>query len=341
MARLAVVIGDPTGIGPEVLAKALTIPPADELLVIGDAEVWQQALQLTGVRLPALPSTRPGRITAEGVPFVDLPAADRAWRIGEVSPASGRAAGGWMERAVRLALEGIVDGLVFAPLNKQAIISSGYPVRDEYELCAKLAGVEDYDEMNVIPHPAAPASGRLLWVARVTGHAALRDVAPQLTRERVLRTIRLAHRVASSAGADSPRVGVAALNPHAGEGGLLGDEEERILTPAIVAAITEGISVMGPVPADHIFRHARGGRFDVVVAMYHDQAQIATKLLGFEMGVSVGVGYPFVMVTPSHGTAFDIAGKGVADHRPMAQALSIAARLTQAQTSSGGKSATS
>jgi 4-hydroxythreonine-4-phosphate dehydrogenase len=123
---------------------------------------------------------------------------------------------------------------------------------------------------------------------------------------------------------------VAALNPHAGEGGLLGDEEERILTPAVVAAITEGISAMGPIPADHIFRHAREGRYDIVVSMYHDQAQIATKLLGFEMGVSVGVGYPFVMVTPSHGTAFDIAGKGVADHRPMAQALSIAARLTQA-----------
>jgi len=330
MARLAVVIGDPTGIGPEVLARALATPPADEFLVIGDAVVWQQALQLTGVHLPPQPSSRPGRITVSGVPFLDLPAGDRGWRIGELSPAAGRAAATWMERAVRLALDHVVDGLVFAPLNKQAIIKSGYAVRDEYELCARLAGVEDYDEMNVIPHPAAPESGRLLWVARVTGHAALRDVAPMVTRERVLRTIRLAHRVASSAGADKLRIGVAALNPHAGEGGLLGDEEERILTPAVVAAITEGISAMGPIPADHIFRHAREGRYDIVVSMYHDQAQIATKLLGFEMGVSVGVGYPFVMVTPSHGTAFDIAGKGVADHRPMGQALSIAARLTQA-----------
>lgn len=330
MARLAVVIGDPTGIGPEVLAKGLAGPRADELLVVGDAAVWEQALRLTGVHLPARPSTRPDRITAHGVPFLDVPTADRGWRIGELSPAAGRAAAAWMERAVRLALDHVVDGLVFAPLNKQAIIKSGYAVRDEYELCARLAGVEDYDEMNVIPHPASPESGRLLWVARVTGHTPLRGVAPMVTQERVLRTIRLAHRVASSAGADKPRIGVAALNPHAGEGGLLGDEEERILTPAVVAAITEGISAMGPIPADHIFRHAREGRYDIVVSMYHDQAQIATKLLGFEMGVSVGVGYPFVMVTPSHGTAFDIAGKGVADHRPMAQALSIAARLTQA-----------
>ncbi|MDP3766924.1 MAG: 4-hydroxythreonine-4-phosphate dehydrogenase PdxA, partial [Dehalococcoidia bacterium] len=155
MARLAVVIGDPTGIGPEVLARALTVPQAEELLVIGDAVVWQQALQLTGVHLPAQPSSRPGRITASGVPFLDLPAGDRGWRLGELSPAAGRAAATWMERAVRLALDRAVDGLVFAPLNKQAIIKSGYPVRDEYELCAKLAGVEDYDEMNVIPHPAA------------------------------------------------------------------------------------------------------------------------------------------------------------------------------------------
>ncbi|MGH2398973.1 MAG: PdxA family dehydrogenase, partial [bacterium] len=263
------------------------------------------------------------------------PANDRGWRLGELSPAAGRATGTWMERAVRLALDRFVDGLVFAPLNKQAMIKGGYPVRDEYELCAKLAGVAEYDEVNVIPHPAAPGSDRLLWVARVTGHAALRDIAPMVTRERVLRTIRLAHRVASSAApsdaaADKPRIGVAALNPHGGEGGLLGDEEERIITPAVVAAITEGISAMGPIPADHIFRHAREGRYDVVVAMYHDQAQIATKLLGFEMGVSVGVGYPFVMATPSHGTAFDIAGKGVADSRPMAQALSIAGRLARA-----------
>lgn len=328
MSKLAVVIGDPTGIGPEVLARTLAAqPPEDDLLLVGDAQVWEQAQRIAGVTLPPRTATHPGRVTRDGVPFLDVLASDRTWKLGEMSPAAGRAAGTWMERAVGLALEGAVDGLVFGPLNKQALIRAGYPVRDEYEFCAKLARVEEHDEMNVIPHPAAPESGRLLWVARATSHVPLRDVARSITREQVLRTIRLAHRVASSAGGSELRIGVAALNPHAGEGGLIGDEEERVITPAVVAAITEGINAMGPIPADHIFRQARAGRFDVVVSMYHDQAQIATKLLGFEMGVSVGVGMPFVMVTPSHGTAFDIAGQGGADPRPMAQALRIASRL--------------
>jgi 4-hydroxythreonine-4-phosphate dehydrogenase len=192
-------------------------------------------------------------------------------------------------------------------------------VRDEYELCAHLAHVDEHDEMNVIPHPAGGAEERLLWVARVTGHTPFREIPSRLTRERILRTIRLAHTVASDAGTAPPAIGVAALNPHAGEGGLLGDEEERLIRPAIADAVAHGIRATGPIPADHVFRQARAGRFDVVVAMYHDQAQIATKLLGF--------GYPFVMTTPSHGTAFDIVGRGLADPRPMRQALTIAARL--------------
>jgi len=152
-------------------------------------------------------------------------------------------------------------------------------------------------------------------------------VAPSLTIEQVQRAIRLAHRTTAAAGAPSPRIGVAAFNPHAGEGGLLGDEETRVIGPAIQAALREGINASGPHPADHIFRLARAGHFDAIVAMYHDQAQIATKLLGFDRGVSVGVGYSFVLATPSHGTAFDIAGRGIADPGPMQQALALAARL--------------
>ncbi|MDQ7843416.1 MAG: 4-hydroxythreonine-4-phosphate dehydrogenase PdxA [Armatimonadota bacterium] len=329
MVRLAAVIGDPTGIGPEVLAKALADPPEDALLLVGDARVWEQARGVARLPLPPRPAVAPEPVTADGVPFLDVPADDRTWTIGEMSPAAGRAAGRWMETAVRLALRGAVDAVVFAPLNKQALIRAGHAVRDEYEFVARLAGVEEYDEMNVIPHPAAPDSGRLLWVARATSHIPLREVAPQITRERVLRAIRLAHRVATRAGGRELRIGVAALNPHAGEGGLIGDEEEHAITPAVVAAITEGINAMGPIPADHVFRLARAGRFDVVVSMYHDQAQIATKLLGFEMGVSVGVGLSFVLTTPSHGTAFDIAGRGVADPRPMARALRIASLLAR------------
>lgn len=344
MPTLAVVIGDPTGIGPEVLAKALVAGLPADVLLIGDALVWSEAQKVAGVSVPAIPAHRPGSISG-GVPFLDLPPEERIWKIGEVSPAAGRAAAAWLERAVRLAVEGVADAVVFAPLNKQAIIRGGYAVRDEYDLVGTLAQVDDHDEMNVIPHPAG---GDLLWVARVTSHVALREVPSLLTPERVLRTIRLAHRVATGAGMQTtlhsargsdptavarmgqvfaPRIGVAALNPHAGEGGILGDEEARVIAPAIEAARVERIDATGPYPADHIFRLARAGHLDVIVSMYHDQAQIATKLLGFERGVSVGVGYPFVMTTPSHGTAFDIAGRGVADARPMAQALTLALRL--------------
>jgi 4-hydroxythreonine-4-phosphate dehydrogenase len=327
MARLAVVIGDPTGIGPEVLVRALADGVPADILVLGDAAAWADAQRIAGRTLRTKPAARPGPVAPDGIPFLDLPPADRAWQTGVMSPAAGRAAATWLEHAVRLALARTVDGVVFAPLNKQAIIRAGYAVRDEYDLCAALAGVSDHDEMNVIPHPAARDDAALLWVARATSHIALRDVPAGLTTARILRTIRLAHDVASRAGTASPRIGVAALNPHAGEGGLLGDEEGRVIAPAIDAAAAAGIAATGPHPADHVFRLAKDGRFDVVVTMYHDQAQIATKLLGFERGVSVGVGYPFVMTTPSHGTAFDIAGKGVADHRPMRQALLVAERL--------------
>jgi len=338
MARLAVVMGDPTGIGPEVLARVLAEGLTQDILLIGDADVWKEAQDVAGVKVGLIPADRPGSPAGGAVPFLHLPPQDRTWTRGTMSPAAGLASAQWLEQAVRLALDGAADAVVFAPLNKQAIIRAGYRIRDEYELCARLAGVEEHDEMNVIPHPAAPAGGRLLWVARVTGHTPVREVSALLTRERILRTIRLAHRVASSTSPTPPAVGVAALNPHAGEGGLLGDEEDRLIRPAIDDAVGEGINAAGPIPADHVFRQARGGQFDVVVAMYHDQAQIATKLLGFEMGVSVGVGYPFVMTTPSHGTAFDIVGRGAADARPMRQALTIAARLAAQAEEDRGRS---
>ncbi len=336
MARLAVTMGDPSGVGPEVLAKALAdargSEPADawpvEALLIGDGAVWEEAQRIARVDLPTIAAGRPGPLSGGRVPFLDFPPVDRSWQQGEMSPAAGRAAAQWLERAAQIALQGLADAVVFAPLNKQAMIRAGYPIRDEYDLCARLAQIDDHDEMNVIPHPAAQHSGSdLLWVARVTAHVALRDVPSLLTIERILRTIRLAHRVAKSAAGTDPRIGVAGLNPHSSEGGLMGDEELRVIRPAIETARREGLDASGPHPPDHLFRLARTGAFDVVVAMYHDQAQIATKLLGFERGVSVGVGYPFVLTTPSHGTAFDIAGKGIADHRPMLEALRLAQRL--------------
>jgi len=333
MSRLAVVIGDPTGIGPEVLAKALAAGLATDVLLVGDLQVWEEAQRIAQVRVMAKPASRPGLVTREGVPFLEVPVREREWKLGTMSPAAGRAVAEWLKEAVRLTTDGVADAVVFAPLNKQAIIRGGHRVRDEYELIASFVHVDDHDEVNVIPHPAGdslPAGQGLLWVARATSHVPLRDVPGLLTRDRILRTIKLAHRVAKSGGAASPRVGVAALNPHAGEDGTMGDEEARVIRPAVEAAVAEQIDASGPYPADQIFRMARAGRFDAVVAMYHDQAQIATKLLGFDRGVSIGIGYPFITVTPSHGTAFDIAGKGLADPQPMIQALKLADQLVRA-----------
>lgn len=326
MVRLAVAMGDPSGVGPEVLAAALSRPLDCALLVVGDRGVWADACAAARVNLPLRPADQPTGPTG-AVPFLQVEPPVRGWPVGRASAEAGRAAAAWLEAAVRVALRGLADGVVFAPLNKQALRLAGLSVRDEYEFVARLAGVAEHDEVNVIPHPSGDG---LLWVARATSHVPLREVPHLLDEDRVLRAVRLAHGVARRAGNPNPRVGVAALNPHAGEGGTLGDEEVRILEPAIRTAQQEGLQVSGPYPADHVFRIARSGALDAVVALYHDQAQIATKLLGFERGVSVGVGYPFVMTTPSHGTAFDIVGTGRADPRPMRQALELAVALASA-----------
>jgi len=328
LARLAIAMGDPSGIGPEVLAKALAQPLDCPHVVIGDRDVWTRACQVVGADLSLAPADGPARRPG-AIPFLQVDPPVTGWVAGRASEEAGRTAAAWLQAAVQLALSGLADAVVFAPLNKQALRLAGFGVSDEYELVARLAGVAEHDEVNVIPHPAG--SG-LLWVARATSHVPLREVPSLLDEQRVLRAVRLAHCMARRGGSQQPRVGVAALNPHAGEGGTLGDEEVRLLLPAIRKAQDEGLAVSGPYPADHIFRIARSGALDAVVALYHDQAQIATKLLGFDRGVSVGVGYPFVMTTPSHGTAFDLVGTGRADPRPMRQALELAAILASAES---------
>ena len=329
MARLAIILGDPTGIGPEVVVKALATSPPRECLVIGDKSVWHEAERVARVEISALTATKPGTSSKRGVSFQEVEPDDRAWESGEVSPAAGRAAVLWLEHAVSLATQGVVDGVVFAPLNKQAIMRAGYVVHDEYDLIAQFAGVQDHAEMNVIPHPTGKG---FLWVARATSHLPFRDIHEHLTRSRILDTIRSAHGAAMSSGSANPKVGVSALNPHAGEGGLLGDEETRVIRPAIEAAVADGIDASGPYPADRVFPMAQSGQIDAVVSMYHDQAQIATKLLAFDRGVTVATGFPFVLATPSHGTAFDIVGKGVADPGAMIQAFHLAEMLAESRS---------
>ncbi len=236
-----------------------------------------------------------------------------------------------------------MDGVVYAPLNKQALHEAGSPHEDELHLVAAWCGAEagSFGEINVLPvgvrRPADVASRAPdaderwfdLWCGRVTSHIGLARVAASLTVPGILAAVRLLDGVLRQAGLDGPRVGVAALNPHGGEGGLFGAEEERTIRPAVEAARGDGIDARGPFPADTIFVRARRGELDGIVSMYHDQGQIALKLLGFERGVTVGGGLPIVLTTPAHGTAHDIAGRGVADPGAFRRAVEVASRLAR------------
>ena len=310
--RLAVVMGDPTGVGPEVLVRALAQPGALEVLepvVVADARVLARGAALAGLALPSDVSV----VDLAHCPPEEVP-------LGRISARAGRAAGEALARAFAMAAAGDVGGVVFAPLNKRALHDAGYAFDDELHLFAHWTKSPDVGEINALES---------LWTSRVTSHVGLAKVAGELSVPAVLRAIRLIDRTQRSAGWPRPRLAVAALNPHGGEGGLFGDEEIRVIAPAVQAAAREGIDVSGPIPADTVFVRARAGEFDSVVTMYHDQGQIAMKLLGFDRGVTIGAGLPFPVTTPAHGTAHDIAARGVADPGAMQAALALAARMAR------------
>jgi 4-hydroxythreonine-4-phosphate dehydrogenase len=246
-----------------------------------------------------------------------------------VSAAAGRAAYQYVEHSVGLARDGAIAAIVTAPINKEALAAAGMTHSGHTEILAELSGTRDFAMLLI---------GRELRVIHVTTHVALRRVPDLVTRERVLRTIRLAQRAMDGLGMPRAHIAVAGLNPHAGEDGLFGDEEKTAIIPAIDAARAEGLRVTGPVPADTLFSRARGGEFDIVVAMYHDQGHIPVKTLGFTYdestrrwtglsGVNVTIGLPFLRVSVDHGTAFDRAWKGIANHESMVEAIELAARM--------------
>jgi 4-phospho-D-threonate 3-dehydrogenase / 4-phospho-D-erythronate 3-dehydrogenase len=249
-----------------------------------------------------------------------------------VSPAAGRAAYEYIERAVALARRGEIDAIVTAPVNKEALAAAGVQHSGHTEILAQLTDTRDF---------AMLLMGKALKVIHVTTHVALRRVPDLVTRERVLRTIRLAQRTLEGLGRPRGRIAVCGLNPHAGEDGLFGDEEKTSIAPAVAAARADGLDVTGPLPADTLFSRARGGEFDIVVAMYHDQGHIPVKTLGFEYdeatktwtglsGVNVTIGLPFLRVSVDHGTAFDRAWKGIANHESMVEALDVATTMLEA-----------
>jgi 4-hydroxythreonine-4-phosphate dehydrogenase len=322
---IGLMLGDVTGIGPEISAKLLASGVAAEganVVVIGDRRVLDLGIRIAGVKLGyrVVPSVDAIRWPSEQLPVVDLGNIDPArFRQGEASAESGRLTGETLKYMIDLALAGKLDGICFAPLNKGAMFEGGWKFYDEHQMFAKLTAHEGFfGEMNVI---------REFSTFRVTSHVALRDAVNLVTPERIKSAIKLADTTLRAAGYGKPRIGVAALNPHSGENGLFGDEEIRVIRPTVEKMRAQGVNCTGPISSDAIFIKARNGEFDGVVMMYHDQGQIATKLLGFNKGVTVTAGLKTVFTTPAHGTAYDIAGQGKADPGAMEHACTLAAKL--------------
>lgn len=329
---IGLMLGDATGIGPEISVKVLSsgaLAGSARLAVIGDARVLELGMRDAGITIPYRVYTRleDVRWPCASVPVIDLANLDPSrLRRGEISEESGRVCGDTPKHMIDLALAGTLDGICFAPLNKAALQRGGWTFPDEHQMFAKLTNhVGFFGEMNVIPEFAT---------FRVTSHVALREAVNMITPERIASALRLADATLRAMGFDHPRIGVAALNPHCGENGLFGDEEIRIIRPAVEKLRAEGIEATGPISSDAIFLKAKRGEFHGVVMMYHDQGQIATKLLGFNKGVTVTAGLKTVFTTPAHGTAFDILGQGKADPGALEYALRLAATLAGARATS-------
>ena len=326
---IGLMLGDMTGIGPEISVKLLAsgvMKPLARIAVIGDARVFELGCDDAKTKLAW---HRYEDVTAidwsrDEVALVDLRNIDPGTiRRGEISPESGKLTGETLKYMIDLALGGKLDAISFAPLNKAALHRGGWKYHDEHQMFAALtqhAGF--FGEMNVIKE---------FSTFRVTSHVALRVAVDMITTERITSAIKLADATLRATGVGAPRIAVAALNPHSGEGGLFGDEEIRIIRPTVDQVRASGINCSGPVSSDVIFLKALKGEYDGVVMMYHDQGQIATKLLGFNQGVTVTAGLKTVFTTPAHGTAFDIVGQGKAGTGALEHALRIAAKMAAAR----------
>ena len=312
--RIALTLGDPAGVGPELAARLLADPAnleAADILVLADRAELDAAAAVIGVTIPLSDEPRPGfaRLLDDGSAPAD-PIPPR-----QVSKEAGERALHQLRRAIDLANAGEVGAIVFTPLNKTSLHLGGMTEEDELRWFAKELRSEGVtSEINIIPG---------LWTARVTSHIGIRDVADRITTQGVVDAVRLLDELLRDSGVERPRLGVCGLNPHNGENGIFGREEIDVIAPGVAEAAADGIDVVGPFPSDTIFVGARE-RYDGIVTMYHDQGQIAIKLLGFDGGVTVQGGLPVVIATPAHGTAFDIAGTGVASVTSSQRALDVA-----------------
>jgi 4-hydroxythreonine-4-phosphate dehydrogenase len=328
---LGITLGDPAGVGAEVLVKALAHPRLARVraVVIGDLATVRETAARLGLALrpraideAALAAPARGPRAPGDVPVLaSRPLSARARRPGHPTREGGRAAYRAIETAARLARAGVLGGLVTAPISKEWVTRAGFPITGHTELLRALTGARDVRMM---------LAGRRLKVVLVTMHLALRAVPGAIRGAEVERTIRVADaHLRRYDRLDPPRLAVAGLNPHAGEGGLFGKEERTVIEPAVARARRAGIAVSGPFSPDTVFVRAAGGEFDAVIAMYHDQGLIPLKLLHFHDAVNVTMGLPIVRTSPDHGTAFDIAGRGIARPTSMIEAIALAARMAR------------
>ena len=329
-ARLLITMGDVAGIGPEIIARAW--PELQSLcrpVVVGDAAWLQQtvaALELPAriIRVPHVAEARPDATTIPVMRGSDQSLTNVT--VGRISAAAGRAAYDFLCAAIDLTLAGHAAGIVTAPLHKEGLHAAGLKYPGHTEILAERTGVHEFGMMLYARGPNVPQG---LGVVHVTLHMALRDVFTHITTLAVLEKIRLLNDVLRRLCDQTPRLGVAALNPHAGDGGLFGDEERTILAPAVKQAAAAGMAVTGPWPSDTLFVRAQRGEFDGIVAMYHDQGHIALKLLSGLAAVNVTLGLPIIRTSVAHGTAYDIAGQGIADHQSLIEAVRVAAKLAR------------
>jgi len=321
---VAITFGDASGIGPELVAKFLTRPEISmaQILLVGDAWVWALGQKIAGVSPPVKviqdwSQARRGYGTPMLLQMETVAEGDVVQ--GQVTAAAGRGARMALTACLDAAVRGDIDAVCFAPLNKQAMKKGGMAFEDEQHFFADHLGVTGYFcEFNTLG---------TLWTSRISSHIPLADIPKYVTKDRIKAAARLTFQTLKRAGFAQPRVALAALNPHGGDGGTCGREEIDIIEPAAKELNDEGLPILGPFPADTIFLKARDGLLDSIVTMYHDQGQVAVKLLGFERGVTVAGGLPVPITTPAHGTAFDIVGQGKANAEAMTQAFLLAAKM--------------
>lgn len=321
---IVITMGDPAGIGPEIIAKVIDsteIFPLCRPVVIGDAGVMRKLIEemrlsVTVNSIASLAHADPAKGKLDVLDLKNVKLTTHRWGAPDAS--SGEAVVQYVKKAVELTMKREADAVVTAPISKEMMNAAGHHYAGHTELLADLTGTKDYGMMFV---------GGGLRIILATIHIALKDVPRHITQATILKTLRLAHHSTKYIGIEKPRIGVAALNPHAGEGGLFGSEERDVILPAVIKARGEGIDASDPIPADTLFYKARSNYFDIVVAMYHDQGLAPLKMVAFGNAVNVTVGLPIIRTSVDHGTAYDIAGKGCADPASLLEAIKLAAKM--------------